>query len=228
MIDESQSPRQRLTAACTVPQTTRHGDAERSAAMQSVRFDHNEMMCAHSRLFARQFGFALFFCLCTTTGCHSPTSSNDKTALSSTQNENLHFPRPGQIEVQFKEFQQAKDLLAVFELANNTNLPILYESYSFTDNSEKANFCQLAVKQSAEVMQGSVSNCKYANNIALLILESGERVSFAVPKWEVKMLLNLTSDKPEIMTKIGFEVFVGEKRQKRIVWSEMIRYPQTL
>jgi hypothetical protein len=196
-------------------------------------FDKNGIMSSRSKSLAGHFVLlAGFLCLCTSAGCHSRASLADKTssAIENRSPTNTSPPEKSssQIERHFKEFQQAKDMLAIFELGNNTNLSILYESYSFTHNSEKNHFCHLAVKQAEKIMQGSVSECRYAENIALLILGPGERVSFAVPKWEVKTLLNLTSDKPEIMTKIGFEVFEGEKRQKEIIWSDTIVYPKTL
>ena len=134
----------------------------------------------------------------------------------------------GQVELHFKEFQQAKDLLALFDLANKTSCPILYETYSFTDNAEKTNFCQLAAKQTDLVMRRTVEDCLYANNVTLQALEPGESVSLCVAKWDVKETLKLSSDAPEIATKVGFEVFVGDRRQKQIVWSDTIVFPKTL
>jgi hypothetical protein len=134
----------------------------------------------------------------------------------------------GQVELHFKEFQQAKDLLAVFDLANKTSRPILYETYSFTANAEKTNFCQLSAKQTNIVRRRTVSNCLYADNVTLQALEPGEKVTLCVEKWEVKETLELSSDAPEITTKIGFEVFVGDKRQRQIVWSDTIVFPKTL
>jgi hypothetical protein len=155
------------------------------------------------------------------TGCNSPS----KNATSSPARVEI---LSGQVELHFKEFQQAKDLLAVFDLANKTSRPILYETYSFTDNAEKTNFCQLAAKQTHIVMQHTVSDCLYADNQTLQVLEPGENVTLCVAKWEVKETLKLSSDAPEISTKIGFEVFVGEKRQRQIVWSDTIVFPKTL
>jgi hypothetical protein len=145
---------------------------------------------------------------------------------SSGQNTQLWIADKG-IDLRFKEFWQAKDLLAVFELANHTTRPILYETYSFTDRADRTKFCRLAAKQTDIVKEHTVFNCLYAGSIALQELGAGERVSLEVGKWEVKETLNLSSDAPEIATKIGFEVFVGPTRQKQIVWSDVIVFPKT-
>ena len=146
---------------------------------------------------------------------------------SSSKNVQLWIADKG-IDLRFKEFQQAKDLLAVYELSNHTTSSIFYETYSFTDRAERTNFCRLAAKQTDIVKEHTVHICHYADNITLQELGAGDSVSLEVGKWEVKETLNLSSDAPEIGTKIGFQVFVGPTRKKQIAWSEMIVFPKTI
>jgi hypothetical protein len=187
-------------------------------------------MMTESKVIAGGFFLALGFGLVAIGGCKSSSTnvvSETRVEPSSGQNIQLWIADKG-IDLRFKEFQQAKDLLAVFELANHTTSPILYETYSFTDRAERTQFCRLAAKQTDIVKEHTVFNCLYADNITLPELGAGENVSLAVPKWEVKETLNLSSDAPEIATKIGFEVFVGPTRHKQIVWSDMIVFPKTI
>ncbi len=178
-------------------------------------------MTLASSIVGKCFGGLGIVCACVIVGCQSSPKNT------------APVPTPtvgssGQVKLHFKGFQQAKDLLAVFELTNETHSPILYEAYSFTNNVEKTNFCQLAAKQTDLVKQRTVSDCRYASNIALVTLDPGATVSFAAPKWETKETLNLPNDAPEIATKVGFEIFVGDQRRKQIVWSDTIVFPKTI
>lgn len=186
------------------------------------------MLIAKSKVIAGGFLLALGFGLVAFGGCKSsPTVVSETRAETSPQNIQLWIADKG-IDLRFKAFEQAKDLLAVFELANHTTRPILFETYSFTDRVERANFCRFAAKQTDIVKEHTLSNCRYANNITLPEIGAGESLSLAVGKSDVTEALNLSSDAPEIATKIGFEVFVGPTRQKQIVWSDTIVFPKTI
>jgi hypothetical protein len=187
-------------------------------------------MKTDSKLITGAFVLAFGFGLVAIGGCKSSSmnaTSGAQAEPSTGQNIQLWVADKG-IDLRFKEFQQAKDLLAVFELTNKTRGPILYEAYSFTDNIDTTHFCQLAAKQSDLVRERTVSDCRYANNIALVALDPGATVSFAAPKWEIKETLNLPSDASEIAAQIGFEIFVGDQRRKQIVWSDTIVFPKTI
>src|SRR5215510_14765699 len=142
-------------------------------------------MNAAKIIVGQSFVALVILCQFTMIGCKSPFKN-------ATSPPSRVDTLSGQVELHFKEFQQAKDLLAVFDLANKTSRPILYETYSFTDNAEKTQFCRLAAKQTDLVKRGTISDCLYADNVTLQELGPGENVSLCVPKWEVKETLNLS------------------------------------
>jgi len=166
-------------------------------------------------------------------GVKSPDSSSISPLLASGESAVAAAPvsannESDKIQLRFKGFQQAKDLLAEFELRNGTAQPILYVSYSYTDRKEKNNFCTLAVRQGEAVLKSDVSECRYAKEVTLQTIESGDSATFFVGKWDLKTLLNLQAIQPEITTQIGFEIFKGVEKRKEIVWSEAIAFPKTL
>jgi hypothetical protein len=137
----------------------------------------------------------------------------------------------GQIRLRFIGFHQAKDLFADFEVVNGTNYPIVYAGYSFYSNNfreDKNNFCDLVVKQDEKRAFSEVTRCNGAMRKTLQTLEPGESATFSVAKWDVKMLLNLPAIQPEITTQIGFEIYIGNGQQKQIIWTDELRFPETL
>lgn len=137
----------------------------------------------------------------------------------------------GKIQLRFIKFTQSKDLLAEFEISNGTNYPIIYEGYRwYTRNlkEDKNNFCELATKQGEKWGFVETSNCFGAMRRTLLTLEPGENAIFSVAKWDVKKSLDLPVVQPEITTKLGFEIYTGKDQEKQILWTNEVKFPETL
>ena len=137
----------------------------------------------------------------------------------------------GKIQLRFIKFTQSKDLLADFEIVNGTNEPITYEGYRwYTRNTreDKNNFCNLVTKQGEKWGFVETSNCFGAMRKNLLTLEPGESAIFSVAKWDVKKALDLQVVQPEISTQFGFEIYTGKSQDKQTLWTDEIKFPETL
>jgi hypothetical protein len=150
--------------------------------------------------------------------------------------ESVPVPAPiteinGKIQLRFIKFTQSKDLLADFEIVNGTDYPVIYAGYRwYTRNFEedKNNFCNLVTKQGEKWGFVETSNCFGAMRKTLLTLKPGERAIFSVAKWDVKKSLDLPAVQPEITTQIGFEIYTGKDQEKQILWTDELKFPETL
>ena len=137
----------------------------------------------------------------------------------------------GQIQIRFIKINQAKDLFADFEVINETTYPIIYAGYrhySRNSKEDRNNFCDLATKQGEKWGFVETSGCLGALRQTLQTLEPRERADFSVAKWDVKKSLDLISIQPEITTQIGFNIYTGKDQEKQRLWTDEIKFPETI
>jgi hypothetical protein len=136
----------------------------------------------------------------------------------------------GKLVIRFKGFEQRKDWVAIFEIVNYSKDAVMYIGEK---SAYRSTVCTLTAQR--EVMSettgvlehhfGSHFNdgCQFYTNVGLQSLLPEESLEVSVDKYEVQPLVDIRSLKS---AQIGFEFFVGEKKIRRMFWSEEITFPE--
>ena len=137
--------------------------------------------------------------------------------------------KSGKVLLRFKNFEYGKTWNANFELINDTTQPIIYVGRKFQDATD---YCTIAVRyedSSAPNDRRSgikvMDACYYGTRFSLQTLDSGERIGLSADEYNVREMLGLKEKKLDTIAQIGFEIFIGEGKQREIVWSDEITFP---
>lgn len=133
--------------------------------------------------------------------------------------------KSGKVLIRFKEFEYRKSWVAVFEIFNDSEHPVLYVG---SKDKYESDYCTLAVRHKEKFENLSLeirSRCYYPPVMGLQTLESGESRIFSVEDYEVRDALYLKDKSLETRAQIGFEFFVSEEKRREILWSEEITFP---
>jgi hypothetical protein len=132
--------------------------------------------------------------------------------------------RSGKILLNFKGFIYDKDWAATFDIVNDTTEPITYIGQDYVGWSNYS-FCTVAVRHGERVVDRTQSYC--SNSGSLRTLKPGEIITFSVQKHEVKELLYAQEPDAKIKAQFGFEVFLGEEKRQKWLWSaEEVTFPE--
>lgn len=162
----------------------------------------------------------------------STRSPSETPALQNPVDQPVRAPS-GKVVITFRDFEYGKEWNAKFQIINETTQPIFYVGSKYRGAFD---YCTLGVRHEEPFpanFDGKIDNltfrvshaCYYGTSIALQRLNPGEIVVLAASDHTVRDMLAIKDPNRDTIAQIGFEVFVGEEKQREILWSEEITFP---